>query len=310
MLKKLKNEIVLLDNRIHALAVQMGNEAHYNDEYIDLKRERHLKHIELIDEIRKPEHKSEALNASQLREKYRNKPIPPKRETGIWELDNALRGGIEEGIFCMVAGQSGAGKTTLAMQILANVSEGVTTKLYSFEMGEHRTLNYLTKLLKTENQWNNLYIDFETNELDNIVRDIEVTVSTYNTKFFVVDSRMKLNSNGENEVIKNSNITKELSKVAHKYGIILILINQMSEESIKNKRLAFKGSGDAQYDSDLSLFILKDDEGNRKLICNKNRQLDGVEFSFDYNKNVGGVVEVEFEDVLPEISDRVEMSVI
>jgi hypothetical protein len=49
----------------------------------------------------------------------------------------------------------------------------------------------------------------------------------------------------------------------------------MSEEDIKGKRLAFKGSGDQQYDSDISLFYVLDEKTEeRTLICNKNRTIN------------------------------------
>jgi len=72
----------------------------------------------------------------------------------------------------------------------------------------------------------------------------------------------------------------------------------MNEEDIKNKRLAFKGSGDQKYDSDIALFLEKYEQGNTKLICTKNRMNDKL-FSIDIGledyQNSGMPVVTEFE---------------
>jgi hypothetical protein len=57
----------------------------------------------------------------------------------------------------------------------------------------------------------------------------------------------------------------------------------MSEADIKDKRLALKGGGDQKYDSDMTLFYVKDDKDltKRKLVCTKNRTGDENLWSVD-----------------------------
>ncbi len=117
---------------------------------------------------------------------------------------------------------------------------------------------------------------------------------------------MKIEVSGnEDEYLKISMITKELSKLCQKLDIIIILINQLSESDIKNGRLSFKGSGDQQYDSDISWFYTKDPKtSKRKLICNKNRQ-DDYEYFICLDHINGRTVESEEVNQSRVVSHRV-----
>ena len=110
---------------------------------------------------------------------------------------------------------------------------------------------------------------------------------------------MKLNIKGDHQDYqKFSMISKRLAELSQKQEVIIFLINQMNEEDIKNKRLAFKGSGDQKYDADIALFYVKDKEGNRKLICNKNRQ-DETEFSIDFILDENGRTTAANNNLIP-----------
>ena len=113
---------------------------------------------------------------------------------------------------------------------------------------------------------------------------------------------------GREDYQKYSDISTRLSEFAQTKDVIIIFINQMNEEDIKNKRLALKGSGDQKYDSDIIFFVvLEDDKDNTKkmedrkrfLICTKNRQTETTfreEITkWDYGYKSNSPVEIEFK---------------
>lgn len=193
--------------------------------------------------------------------------------TGIAKIDNNFGGGFTTGLFINLAGESGAGKTTLLLNILANMSEGRKTVFFNFEMGDRLFVKKLKEMQLSDKQLDNFIIDSETNNLSELLIEIELYAEE-GIKFFAIDSKMKiLNNNGEKEYQQISNMSRELSRLAARKDITIMLINQINEDDIKHKRLAFKGSGDQKYDSDIALFVVVEDK-RRKLLCTKNRLND------------------------------------
>jgi len=244
------------------------------DERIDLKRNKYTLKLALLDCITQKDTRS-GITAKELRNKVRAKVQSPIYATGIRALDNELDGGFEEGSFIQLAGQSFVGKTHLLLDILTNISEHHKCVFFNFEMGDKRIVSRLNKLLTKDAQWDNLIIDSDSRNLKDLMMEISLYAED-NIKFFMIDSKMKIYVDGMNDDHKQfSFISKELSKIAQQKDIIILFINQMSEEDIKGKRLAFKGSGDQQYDSDISLFYVLDEKTEeRTLICNKNRTIN------------------------------------
>lgn len=255
-------------------------------EVYSLKKELYENKIKMI-EIITVEEKRAGITARELKRLVELRPKVPRYETGISALDRALHGGIEIGTFVQLAGESGVGKTHLTLEILTNIANYNKSVFFNFEMGDNRIIHRLNKIIKNDQQWDNLIIDNDSRNLDTLCNEITLYAREC-IKFFTIDSKMKIEVSGnQEEYQKFSGITKRLSALSQKHDIIIFLINQMSEQDIKNKRLAFKGSGDQQYDSDISLFYVKDEEKNRKLICNKNRQ-DESEFAIDLHLDDDG----------------------
>ncbi|MDZ7672838.1 MAG: ATPase domain-containing protein [Halanaerobiales bacterium] len=69
--------------------------------------------------------------------KVSNYDTPPgknKIDSGIFEIDKMLSGGIQEGTITLITGQSGVGKTTLGTQFIKNSAEkGKKAIIYTFE---------------------------------------------------------------------------------------------------------------------------------------------------------------------------------
>lgn len=239
----------------------------------ELMKEYHTKALLFIDMIHTEEKARAGMTARELKNYIASLPKIPKYEVGIKAFDDYMKG-FETGLFVNLAAESGAGKTTTILEILSNVSMGRKSVFFSFEMGKKLLNEKLNKINLSDNQLDNLIIDFESNDLDDLVREIEL-YAYEGIKFFGIDSKMKITAKGnEPEHQKISKISSTLSRLCATKDIVIFLINQLNEDDIKNKRLALKGSGDQKYDADVIFFITIDKEGRRWLQCTKNRQND------------------------------------
>lgn len=267
------NKIEDLKNKLQQIAVRISSTTDIGDQ-LALKRQKYNLKLELLDCISQKEIRA-GISARELRSKFLLKEKAPIYATGIEALDNELDGGFEQGSFIQLAGASFVGKTHLLLDILSNIAEFNKCVFFNFEMGEKRIVNRLERLLTKDEQWDNLIVDSDSRNLKDLVMEISLYAED-GIKFFMIDSKMKLYVDNMSDDHKQfSFISKELSRLAQQKDIIILFINQMSEDDLKNKRLAFKGSGDQQYDSDISLFYVLDEKTKeRTLICNKNRTLN------------------------------------
>ncbi len=246
---------------------------------------------------------SPAMTFREYSEYLKTLEHPAIHKTGVAFLDLVLGGGIEEETFVNIIGESGAGKSTFAIQVLLNVAKESRAYFVSLEMGKFKTFNKIEGMIEEENQRDNLYIDIWTRNLDDIVREIELF--SYNgVKFFVIDSKMKIDVAGnKDEHLKISELSSTLASLTQRLGIIIILINQISEDSLKTGRTSIKGSGDQKYDTDILISIEKNKKDNNTRILNlvKNRQTE-EESRFTYSKDFE-TQEKEFENANTIIYD-------
>lgn len=299
MIEEIKDKIKQIEYKI---SITKGMEI------IDLKREKYNLKLKLLDLITKTEQQRAGITARQLKDRLSKQKKTVIYATGIKDLDDALDGGFEQGSFIQLAGQSFVGKTHLVLDILSNIVEYHKGVLFNFEMGDRRIIGRLNKLLTKEQQWDNLIIDSDSRN----IRDLMMEITLYaddGIKFFMIDSKMKIYVDGINEDHKQfSHITKELSRLASQKEVIIMFINQMSEDDIKSGRLALKGSGDQQYDSDITLFYIKDEKsGVRTLVCNKNRTINEklfrITLKLDNNGKTVGINNYSNEPVVTEFKE-------
>ena len=245
-----------------------------------------LKLIHSEDELRA------SMNAKDLINLVDGMAQVPMHETGIRALDGALGGGFEIGTFIQLSGESGVGKTKLILDIVCNVAQGYKSVFFNAEMGKRRIVARLKHKMLTPKKLSNLEIDCETRDLQDIINEVELHFRA-GYKFFMYDSKMKITVKGVmDEIKKDAIIGQKLSELCQKHDLIFCLINQMNNLDIKEKRLQIKGGGSQKYDSDIILFYTKDEEGNRTLICTKNRtgneDLFSVDLILDRNGNTTG----------------------
>lgn len=263
------SEFQELDNKCKSLLIEMDS-TQDSKLLMKLKREFHSTKLQMID-ILDAEKESKGITARKLINDVNSKPRVPRYALGLGLLDEKFNGGIEVGTLIQLAGQSFAGKTHLVLEVLSNIAGYSEAVLFNFEMGDSRIANRLSKLLITDTQLDNLIIDSRTRDLDMLVNEIRIYAKK-GVKFFAIDSKMKITSSEKDDFKRFGEITSKLSKVCQENDVIIFLINQMNEEDQKTGRLAFKGSGDQMYDTDIALFYMVDKAGNRTLVCNKNRQ--------------------------------------
>ncbi|WP_456390643.1 RAD55 family ATPase [Hydrogenimonas sp.] len=270
ILDEIAKRIAELEGKI-AKAMESGE----IDTELKLKKRLYKLKIEAIETLQKEADKEEEMSAMELIEKVKSLPKRPKYLTGVEALDApGTLEGFESGTFVQIAGASGAGKTTLAMQILANVARYERCYLFSYEMGMRRSAYRLEKLLATEAQRKNLKVRLKGNDIEVIEKIVRIRARE-GYRFFVIDSKMKIEHEGHagKEHEKWSAVSTRLAILCQELDVILILINQISEESEKTGRFALKGSGDQKYDADVILFVVKDEKsGGRVIHCTKNRQ--------------------------------------
>lgn len=298
------NELKQQNQQLAGEATRLESLGH-TDEAIKLKREIYNNKIKLLDLISMKEQRF-TISARELRDKVNSMKPAIRYETGVYLLDEKLKGGFEVGSLIQLGGVSGAGKTTLFLDIVANIAKYSKSIFFNFEMGDRRIVKRLTSKLKENQQWDNLHINSDTRNVDDLIMEITI-LADEGVKFFAVDSRMKLNLSGsEAEYQKIAKMSEKLSECAIKNDIIILMINQISEENIKNKRLSFKGSGDQMYHTDMALFIVINEDDSRTLICPKNRQ-DEFTFKIDLAKPIYEFT-VEYQET--ENKNKIEMSVL
>lgn len=318
MLDNLKRETEIIANAIANAEATQDWEL-----VISLKREYHSKKLEMLDEIESESAIESTVSAKDLKRMVDSRPKVPRYETGIHALDECLKGGIEIGTFIQLAGESFAGKTHITLEILSNISSYKEVLFFNFEMGDIRISHRLTRLLKTPAQWENFRVNSKARKLSDIIKEIKNTARR-GVKFFAIDSKMKIEVPEEKDDYKSFNkISKELAKLAQQEEIIIFLINQMNEEDQKNNRMAFKGSGDQLYDTDIALFYMVDKKGDddrnwgRTLVCRKNRQ-DEINFrlplKLNYEGRTVGLSEpnniISYSGNTPIAEEKISMSIL
>ena len=288
-LKKLQNDLT------HQIDQATNEENH--ELVIELKKKFYQNKLDMLDAISEEDRVRNAVTAAQLRDEVRNNPIPARYATGITILDEKLKGGFEVGTFVQLAGQSGGGKTTIVLSILANIADYSKCMMFNFEMGSRRIVDRLGKLLHSDHQWENLLVDSLTRGIDDLCNEITLSARD-GIKFFMIDSMMKIETGEQDDLKAQAIISKKLAKVSQEREVIVILINQMSEDAIRHKRLSLKGSNSQQYDADMSFFLIVEDN-KRRLICSKNRQ---DEYLFNLDIGLGDLkapqeVEVTYQSI-------------
>lgn len=217
-------------------------------------------------------------NFKEWAEEVENLPILPKYKTGVSFLDYALGGGIEMAQLVLLSGEPEAGKTSLGVQILENVSQGYKCAFFCFEFTARQ---YITsKIQNTPSFRNNenLYIINDGYNIAQVAENIR-SLHKMGVKFFLIDSQMRIEvSKARSMEEEESEKFSTLAKLAHSLEVVIMLIIQTSKSDPNNPMGSKKGG----HESSITLRIEhvkpeKDSESEyhpkkRMVIIKKNKQ--------------------------------------
>ena len=262
---------------------------------------------------------NEYKNLAQWIDYYATRPEQPKFKSKISFLDSVFDGGLEVAQLVLISGDPEAGKTTLGLQILENISHYAKVGFFSFEF----TIEQYIRAKKAERKppnLENMYIINEGYELYTIVQNIK-NLYRQGVKVFLIDSQMRITSpNGRNMEEEESLKFSLLAKLCHSMGILVFLIVQTSKSDRDNPMGSKKGGHEASViirieHCKAEIEALREfSENSRMVILKKNKQTgkhfkEKVAFNPDTRKfssiEVGGgeiVESVEMEKIVEIVS--------
>lgn len=261
---------------------------------------------------------NEYKNLAQWIDYYATRPEQPKFKTKVGFLDSVFDGGIEVAQLVLISGDPEAGKTTLGLQVLENISHYAKVGFFSFEFTIEQYIRAKQAERKPPNL-DNMYIINEGYELYTIAQNIK-NLYRQGVKVFLIDSQMRITSpNGRNMEEEESLKFSLLAKLCHSLGILVFLIVQTSKSDRDNPMGSKKGGHEASIIIRIEhckpeIEALREfSENSRMVILKKNKQT-GKHFkekvAFDPNtrkfasiENRGEIVEsVEMDKVIEVVS--------
>ena len=253
LVKELKGISILQETQKKLSKTDLSNKAELTQEEMENAYEMLGKALGKINDLDDGNDDGENMGEFVKRvEKNRDLKFYP---TGLQWLDIELEGaGLAEGSFINIAGGSFAGKTTFTLELLKSMAQSEKVCFFSYEMYE----KILIRKFKFAS-WNvlqNIQIYQDGAQIDKIAARIR-KLSKKGYKIFAIDSRMKIRVSNDkaSEYEKNNEISSKLSELTRTLGVIVILINQISEADLKAGRNSLKGSGDQVYDSDMIIYL-------------------------------------------------------
>lgn len=220
---------------------------------------------------------NEYKNLAQWIDYYSTRPEQPKFKTKVGFLDSVFDGGIEVAQLVLISGDPEAGKTTLGLQVLENISHYAKVGFFSFEFTIEQYIRAKQAERKPPNL-DNMYIINEGYELYTIAQNIK-NLYRQGVKVFLIDSQMRITSpNGRNMEEEESLKFSLLAKLCHSLGILVFLIVQTSKSDRDNPMGSKKGGHEASIiirieHCKAEIEALREfSENSRMVILKKNKQ--------------------------------------
>lgn len=220
---------------------------------------------------------NEYKNLAQWIDYYATRPEQPKFKSKISFLDSVFDGGIEVAQLVLISGDPEAGKTTLGLQVLENISHYAKVGFFSFEFTIEQYIRAKQAERKPPNL-DNMYIINEGYELYTIAQNIK-NLYRQGVKVFLIDSQMRITSpNGRNMEEEESLKFSLLAKLCHSMGILVFLIVQTSKSDRDNPMGSKKGGHEASIIIRIEhckpeIEALREfSENSRMVILKKNKQ--------------------------------------
>ncbi len=222
-----------------------------------------------------------------------------KIKTGFPAVDEAIGNGLTLSDVMLLAADTGAGKSALALQIAYQIArEGTPVAFLAGEMtnGENvnrllsqvsqiTNLNWLTRIDRHEHdhlvEWANyikqlpLLFDHRTTDLHTLAVHLKSIVRRHGVKVLVIDYIQLLKVNKvekRNRTERIAEVSQEIKRIAQDLGIAIIEVAQFNREGAKSGEPSLhdlEGSGQLEKDASLICLLSQDpvdrwDEKNRK----------------------------------------------
>mgnify|MGYP006285962705 CR=1 FL=1 len=198
--------------------------------------------------------------------------------TGSKPIDSFLDGGLETGIITNVFGKSGTGKTNFCVQVAAEIAEKGEKVVYiDTEKGfSPERFKQIADSEALDNIVLNEPVDFE--EQEDAIHSLESIVEEHDPGAVIVDSivslyRLEAKGDQYQEVNqKLSNQLSELSKIARKQDIPVVVTNQVYS-SFDEDDLELVGRDVPRYWSKCLLQLKSSGNGTREVEIEKHRSM-------------------------------------
>jgi hypothetical protein len=199
---------------------------------------------------------------------------------GLPEVDKMLDGGVAPGEMVLIGARPSHGKTAASMQSLHHwTAQGISSLLVSEEMGPlllgKRTMQYVADIPKE--QWESeveqldlllsgyeklradCHVVESCGDVKTVVQQIEHHVKEHGVQCVVVDYAQKLEGTGKGRYEQATNVSIQLSSVAKRLNIVLLVLVQLSRKIEERKPFVpmpsdIKESGQFEQDADVVLF--------------------------------------------------------
>ena len=231
----------------------------------------------------------ELLDEVSVRQDIDNSAIP----TGFTELDKMLNGGLKGGQMVIVAARPGVGKSTIALDIMRNLSKaGMPSVMFSLEMSEQEvqeralsaessvSIGHIKSGALREDEWERIHHghhvlsdapifvddDPELTMLEISARS-KLLVRNHGVKLIVIDYLQLLRSGGktENRQQEVSDFSRRIKLLAKSLNVPIIAVAQLNRgvesrgEGAKPKPSDLRESGSLEQDADLALLLDRPD---------------------------------------------------
>ncbi|MDD6056613.1 MAG: DnaB-like helicase C-terminal domain-containing protein [Helicobacteraceae bacterium] len=171
---------------------------------------------------------------------YKEKAELPKIPTKVDFIDSILDGGIEMAQLVLISGDPEAGKTTLGLNILENISYSEKVGFFCFEFTARQYVD--RKIKKGDCKGSNIFLINDGYDMFSVSQNIK-KMAQMGVRIFLIDSQLRLTAEnmGNNEEQKESAKFSTLAKLCHTLEIVIILIVQTSKTDKDNPMGSKKG---------------------------------------------------------------------
>jgi len=253
---------------VRELGEQLAKEQHGDSDTID-------RYIVRLDEIRQGR-KDEIHSAAEAVESMLEHRQNPREvhKTGIWQLDQKLKGGMRDGQVVVIGGRPGTGKSVLLTQICIEVSaRGETALIVSLEMPKEEITERIaaTHELDAISNMPLLFID-HTSDFGVISSLIKIACRRHAVGVVAIDyiQLCEVKHGGrENREQQIAMISRRIKRLAGDIKCPIVIGSQLNRESTKRAKPSLadlRESGSVEQDADIVILLSKGDDDDETTI--------------------------------------------